>query len=93
MSTPTDLTKRIEELVAQQLPSLKHLEQLFISVTAAKHTSEGKQPKLADVSTHKLDEYHTELRGKLDELMSTPYATELMLIILPVLIRVKKDHS
>ena len=82
-----------QRLLAQQLPDVKKLQQLHKSVIATYTMAAGDKPAMPDVSTKELDEYHEELRSKVDELLRTPYATALYMFLLPVLIEIKETGS
>jgi len=85
--------KQAQRLIAQQLPDLHKLIQLL---TFAEHIRDGKAEKALlkpNASASELDEYHSELKSKLDELLSTAYATELYLLILPTLIEIKQTDE
>jgi len=93
MTEQKSATERAEELIAQQLPSLETLEKLFESVAYTRDITDKKSATLPTTSAMELNEFHLELRAKIDELLNTEYNTTLYLLLLPLLIEIKKKHN
>jgi len=80
-------------MIAQQLPDLSKLQKLRAAVTASNHTDTTKKETAeTGASKDELNEYLRELKESIEELHSTPYASELYLLILPILIEIKKNE-
>ena len=86
-------TIQAKKLIAQQLPDLEKWNKLHQSVEARASKAAGTKPTFPDVSRHELGIYHNELKNKLMELLSTPYTTDLYLLLLPFLIEIKETGS
>jgi len=88
-----EIDVRARKLIAQQLPDLEKLQQLWTSVECIAANTAGDEAKQPTVSAKQLNEYHQELAAKIHELLHTPYCTELYLVILPALIAAKSVES
>lgn len=86
-------TKTAQAIIAQQLPNVDKLQQLLLAAQCVRDSAENRPITLPSVSSITLDEYHQELKSQLAELLSTPYATELYLLILPTLIKIKQGDE
>ena len=80
------------ELIAQQLPPLEQLKALFASADCLIAKDEGRSVAYPSCTGHELDSYQKELWDKISELSTTPYSTELNLLLLPVLIEIKSRY-
>jgi len=82
-------------MIAQQLPDLSKLQKLHAAADAGNQA--GAQKKVVPrtgASKDELNKYLRELKESIEELHASPYASELYLLILPLLIEIKKhEHT
>ena len=82
--------RQVRQLIGQQLPELEKLEHLFEYLCHVRDETLEEYIKTKKLNSHQLNETVQELRAKIDELLTSPYATELLLLILPSLLDAKK---
>jgi|AntRauTorckE6833_2_1112554.scaffolds.fasta_scaffold14455_2 hypothetical protein len=86
-------TKTAQAIIAQQLPDKYKLQQLLLAAEFVRDIVERKPATPPAAGPIALDEYNQELRVQLNELLSTAYATELHLLILPLLMKIKQGDE